>query len=394
MSRLQIPYNRVLFPPRACEEDSLDSLLEELLERSEKKPVILELFNNHVQYFLFFRERQIYWAGRHSHNGFDNNDISEVMAEIRRMEFPHVVAYQSNVVLFHSILVYMQNKPELKVSSTLIDLEELVDRAESERKNALVTAYQNSNILMLRLKDSHPFAFFNEFCNERQKTDRDIREEFLVATYTLSVHAPFEITLHTDLVVEKARDSRPIPEEHLGRLTSFYLSDPPKLVVKLKNRPLKTYKFIGKELTVGRLPGNDIEIDNLSVSRKHASISIKGNHYILKDLNSRNSTYLNGKKINSAELKDNDTISIGKYQIIFKMPKISKAPPSEMDRTVIIPDYHGESGDINIDFEKADDSPARLLERKNQKIHLLESDRITIGRSRNADIRFTGLLAP
>ena len=393
MSRLQIPYNHVIFSPREFEEEGLDPLLRDLLEKSADNPVVLEVFNNHIQYFLFLRESQFYWAGKHSHKGFDNINISELLVKIRGMEFPHAVAYQSGIVLFHSILVYMQNKPELKVSSTLVDLEELVDRAESERKNALITAYQLNNILMLRLKDSRPVAFFNEFCKEHSP-DRDLREDFLVATYTHSVHAPFEITLHSNLVVEKAYDSRPVPPEYLDRITSFYLSEPPRLVVKLKNRPLKTYKFIGKELTIGRHPDNDIEIDNLSVSRKHASITIRGNEYILNDLGSRNNTYLNGKKAKSEVLKDNDTISIGKYQIQFKMPEIKEKPPVELDRTVIIPGYHKKSSGIDIDFSGKSESPARLLQRKNQEIHLLDRDRVVIGKSRKADIRFSGLLAP
>lgn len=393
MSRLQIPYNRVIFSPRNFDDEGPDPILHQLIEQSASSPAILEVFNNHIQYFLFFRESQLYWAGSHSYNGFNNMEISELLSGIRKMQFPQAVSYQASIVLFHSLLVYMQNKAELKVGSNLVDIEELLDRAESERRNALITAYQRENILMLRLKNSKPVAFFNEFCKQHS-AERDLREEFLVSTYTHSVHAPFEITLHTDLVVEKASDSRPVPQEYFDRVSSFYLSEPPKLIVKLKNRPLKTYKFIGKELTIGRLPGNDIEIDNLSVSRKHASISIRGNDYILRDLGSRNNTYLNGRQIENAKLEDNDTISIGKYQIIFKMPNISETAPAEMDRTVIIPDYHGSSDGIDIEFNGKEEKPARLFQRKNQEVHLLERSRTVIGRSRGADIRFTGLLAP
>jgi pSer/pThr/pTyr-binding forkhead associated (FHA) protein len=246
---------------------------------------------------------------------------------------------------------------------------------------------------MLRLKDSKSVAFFNEFCKEHPPA-KDIRENFLVSTYTLSVNDPFEMTLHTDLMVEKAEDSRPVPEEFSGQISSFYLSEPPRLIVKLKNRPLKTYRFVGKELTIGRLPGNDIEIDNLSVSRKHASISIRGNDYVLQDLGSRNSTCLNGKRIESAVLNDNDSISIGKYQIVFKMPRLKEKNPEDMDRTVMIPGFHRGSKDIEIDFGERDESPPKLLQRKNQEVHLLEKDKTVIGRSRSADIRLSGFLSP
>ena len=52
------------------------------------------------------------------------------------------------------------------------------------------------------------------------------------------------------------------------------------------------------EITIGRDPENDIQIDSLAVSRMHARI-VKGQDcYMIEDFNSTNSTFVNGKKIN------------------------------------------------------------------------------------------------
>lgn len=53
-----------------------------------------------------------------------------------------------------------------------------------------------------------------------------------------------------------------------------------------------------KELTIGKLSDNDIVIDNAMVSRRHAKIVMdKSGHCEIVDLNSKNGTYVNGRKV-------------------------------------------------------------------------------------------------
>lgn len=74
------------------------------------------------------------------------------------------------------------------------------------------------------------------------------------------------------------------------------------------------------KVIIGR--GSDCDIilpEQQSISRRHASIEKKGNHYILSDLDSLNGTYLNGKRINGSEkITESDTIFIGRYQLKLK----------------------------------------------------------------------------
>lgn len=53
-----------------------------------------------------------------------------------------------------------------------------------------------------------------------------------------------------------------------------------------------------KELTIGKLPDNNIVINNAFVGRHHAKIVMdKGGHFEIVDLNSKNGTYVNGRKV-------------------------------------------------------------------------------------------------
>ena len=73
-------------------------------------------------------------------------------------------------------------------------------------------------------------------------------------------------------------------------------------------------------ITIGRAQDVDIILDNGSVSRRHAEVSKRSNGtYTIKDLNSTNGTFINGRKLNGQQvLKLTDKIFIGKIQLSLK----------------------------------------------------------------------------
>ena len=391
MSRLQIPYTNVLADPADYDFERFDSLLRKYLGDKSADPVAIEVFNEHVQYLAFIREGQIYWCCASDPDGFTGLSVRDFFSSLRRTQFPKVIVYSLNLLLFHSLIVLLQTKPELKVSSTLVDLDELLDRIESEERNALVTALQPGNLVMLRYREGVPASCYHGLSTGVSgETTR--REDFLVKVYTMATRAPFEIRIFTDLVVTHSEDTRQIPDDFKGPVTSFFLSQPPKLIVKLKNRPLKTYNFTGKQITIGRLPENDIAIDNLSVSRKHAVIHSIRSGYVLRDLGSKNGTLLNGEKVEHGELKGGDTITIGKYEIAFQVITGEESSTDTMDQTVIIPKYHSEAclkKDSPV-IEEETASP-RLYRRSEQEEYTIDGDRFVIGKGRESDIRLKGL---
>lgn len=89
-----------------------------------------------------------------------------------------------------------------------------------------------------------------------------------------------------------------------------------KLTLKFKSKVMKEYQF-KSDIKIGRIKGNDIVIENPAVSGKHAAIEVIDNHYILKDLESKNGVFVNEKKTNEYELKEGDKILIGKHILEF-----------------------------------------------------------------------------
>jgi pSer/pThr/pTyr-binding forkhead associated (FHA) protein len=85
-----------------------------------------------------------------------------------------------------------------------------------------------------------------------------------------------------------------------------------KIELKLQDLTIKEYRLQdGDNLSIGRLPGNDIVIPDKSVSRLHASITRQRNSLAVWDKGSKNGIVVNGVKVLSAELKNGDVVRIG-----------------------------------------------------------------------------------
>ncbi|HEY8472265.1 MAG TPA: FHA domain-containing protein [Natronosporangium sp.] len=70
-------------------------------------------------------------------------------------------------------------------------------------------------------------------------------------------------------------------------------------------------------VTIGRSAGNDIVLDDLLVSRRHAEVRrVAGGHQLV-DLGSTNGTYHNGRRIDRVMLRPGDLISIGHFELRF-----------------------------------------------------------------------------
>jgi hypothetical protein len=85
---------------------------------------------------------------------------------------------------------------------------------------------------------------------------------------------------------------------------------------------------------VGRLPDNDIRIDNPAVSGHHSLIINILNDSFLEDLNSTNGTYVNGKLIKKHALQHGDVITVGHHQLRFV--EDDDADQDEFEKTMVI----------------------------------------------------------
>lgn len=107
-----------------------------------------------------------------------------------------------------------------------------------------------------------------------------------------------------------------------------------RLILSLDGQVLAEYNMNKERYTVGRLPDNDIRIDNPAVSGHHSLIINILNDSFLEDLNSTNGTYVNGKLIKKHALQHGDVITAGHHQLRFV--EDDDAQQDEFEKTMVI----------------------------------------------------------
>ena len=70
-------------------------------------------------------------------------------------------------------------------------------------------------------------------------------------------------------------------------------------------------------VTVGRAPASDIFLDDVTVSRTHATIKREGSTFIFTDSGSLNGSYINNQQSSTHRLVNGDEIQIGKFHMLF-----------------------------------------------------------------------------
>jgi hypothetical protein len=114
-----------------------------------------------------------------------------------------------------------------------------------------------------------------------------------------------------------------VPEEGVGdddagvALEDLGVKGPALVVRSGGGRAGETFQIEGERTLIGRSPDCEIFLDDVTVSRKHATILRRGDEVALEDQGSLNGTFVNRRRVESAPLEDGDEIQVGKYRLTF-----------------------------------------------------------------------------
>jgi ABC transport system ATP-binding/permease protein len=72
----------------------------------------------------------------------------------------------------------------------------------------------------------------------------------------------------------------------------------------------------GAVKTIGRSPGAEFIVDAALVSRLHCQLTATADSLHVKDLGSTNGTFVNGTRIQAAQLKNGDKLAVGRLELI------------------------------------------------------------------------------
>jgi pSer/pThr/pTyr-binding forkhead associated (FHA) protein len=116
-------------------------------------------------------------------------------------------------------------------------------------------------------------------------------------------------------------------EEPLAEAATTEALPPGTALLLVKRGPNAGSRFLlDSELTtVGRHPGSDIFLDDVTVSRRHAEFYRHGAGFVVRDVGSLNGTYVNRERIEETSLSDGDEVQVGKFRLTFLAGRRSQA---------------------------------------------------------------------
>jgi CheY-like chemotaxis protein len=91
-----------------------------------------------------------------------------------------------------------------------------------------------------------------------------------------------------------------------------------KLVVISKGVSASSPELSEKWITIGRADGNTFQIAEASVSGRHCEAQLRGGELVVRDLQSTNGTFVDGKKISEAVVKSGQTFRLGEVELRFE----------------------------------------------------------------------------
>ncbi|MFM8999629.1 MAG: FHA domain-containing protein [Actinomycetota bacterium] len=110
------------------------------------------------------------------------------------------------------------------------------------------------------------------------------------------------------LDVEDGGVAFPFPDEPLAAGQAL-------LLVRTGAAAGSTYLLDREVTTLGRDPGSDVFLDDVTVSRKHAEIRRQADGFYVHDLGSLNGSYVGRERVDITKLADGDEVQIGRYKL-------------------------------------------------------------------------------
>ena len=99
-----------------------------------------------------------------------------------------------------------------------------------------------------------------------------------------------------------------------------------KIIISCEGQPIREVELGTDRMTLGRHPHNDIVLDHPTISSRHASITLLGDHALLEDLGSTNGTFVNGKRVDRYKLADRGHAILAACHLDFVAGMTAPAP--------------------------------------------------------------------
>ena len=389
MPTRRFPATATLLDAKICPLDRFDALFTKITQ--ERQIPDGYFLHDHPEgaSFLFVVSGSPYGAGQLAGDAFSFLEIHEFFAAYARHPHSPLSFLVADKRLLLGLMVLFRHRPALQFTTDLVDMEEVLRKLEARGGDAIVGIRAGDEWAITICTKGKPAANYFPASGADALKEPTTAEQLLVYVFSrppggvtvdvyeeTRVNPAGDITLVTAetrgrlsevfLAVAKRVEAEEVPRLELERTLvgdaaedrdeSFVASAPPDAAPEagavptapppraapifkgpipevhlfLGEKSMGTFSLSKGELTIGRNPGNDILIDNVGVSRRHAVIKWTGDHAVAEDMGSANGTFVNGQKISSHPLEDGDEILVLKHRLLYRLPKEAAIPRLEM----------------------------------------------------------------
>jgi hypothetical protein len=360
MNKYQFPQQKVLCDDKPFSRELLHSLLEMVYAVSPPFTGYLKFASDERSLlFLFFFNGASYAAGRYADSKPICYSIQELGGHLASSskESMTVSLCETDPVLLKSMLLFLQEEPDVKALTSLLDFEYIVRQISEEGANAMIALCRDKKINFFFFRDGKGALAHYADLSFKRPEGMTVDEE--VQLYAYQPGDKVQAFIFRDMITTMADDSNLLDKDSLFRLlTVGYLKNrrrgdaeisplptgnhknrqsgdtetlpitekdglealvtallqKPKhtsVVLSVESGPLKGECFtVTLPCTIGR-KDCDLILDDRLISRRHAELKIVENKLVIEDLASKNGTKVNDKTITKEQLIPNDLISIG-----------------------------------------------------------------------------------
>jgi pSer/pThr/pTyr-binding forkhead associated (FHA) protein len=332
----RLPYKAVRLEPRAIPWDRFDDLFWNTVADGPMPNGYFALPGPDEAAYLFVVNGTPYGAGRYEGDRYRFVEIKEFFAFYRRHPEYLLSACETDKGLTLGLLAMFQKPHTQQFSAEMVDMQEAMNSVTAKGASAVITHRTADRVgVSLFMKGR---LQVNYFCEEPDNIPKegDPLDSLVVYVYAKKEEGPVTVEIFEEPKVAAAPDAAQVKAAERPRLTQLFTvqrvsptGPKPELVLMLGGKTLGKFPMVVDQFTVGRAPGNDILIDNLGVSRRHAVVKVVDDRYLLEDLGSANGTFVNGERIaGPRELQDGDQITIVKHTILFQVPRAAGTIPT------------------------------------------------------------------
>ncbi len=168
------------------------------------------------------------------------------------------------------------------------------------------------------------------------------------------------------------------------------------LTLVVQGREVRKFVLNPTVTTIGRSQDNDIVINNLALSRRHAELHFRSGRFEVEDLGSQNGVFVNNSRIRGPEvLTHEDTVTLGTYHFVFSdeeaQSRAAARSPRRKRRAQEVTQLEAPE-DIAAAGDLADDPEIiPLLVLKYNDVELqrfpVMGDEVVVGRAKECDIQ-------